>query len=68
MRGADYMQILDAARHAEHSLEHVIHLGTEEWDAMPANGRNLLAEPVLPGDVTNIQYTSGTTGSPKGYC
>ena len=31
-----------------------------------ANGRDLPPEPVLPGDAANIQYTSGTTGSPKG--
>jgi fatty-acyl-CoA synthase len=63
---ADYRQILDEARRPEQALEHAIRLGTEEWDAMLANGRDLPAEPVLPGDPTNIQYTSGTTGSPKG--
>jgi fatty-acyl-CoA synthase len=61
-----YQEILDAARTPEHSLEHVIHLGTGEWDAMLANGRDLPPEPVRPGDTTNIQYTSGTTGAPKG--
>ena len=33
---------------------------------MLANGRDLPREPVFPDDPTNIQYTSGTTGSPKG--
>ena len=33
---------------------------------MLANGCNLPSTPVCARDVTNIQYTSGTTGSPKG--
>jgi fatty-acyl-CoA synthase len=63
---ANYQQILDDARSPEDALEHVIRLGTPEWDAMLAAGANLSADPVLPGDTTNIQYTSGTTGLPKG--
>jgi len=63
---ADYRKILDEARGPEQALEHVISLGTGEWDAMLANGRVLPDEPVSPCDATNIQYTSGTTGSPKG--
>lgn len=63
---ANYEEILNAARLPEQSLDRVVHLGTEEWDAMLANGHDLPERPVLPGDTTNIQYTSGTTGSPKG--
>jgi fatty-acyl-CoA synthase len=63
---ADYQQILDGARRPDQALEHAIRLGTVEWDAMLANGCGLPDDPVLPGDPTNIQYTSGTTGSPKG--
>jgi fatty-acyl-CoA synthase len=63
---ANYQEILDAARSADQALAHVIHLGTEEWDNMLAQGCDLPSEPVLPSDATNIQYTSGTTGSPKG--
>ena len=62
----DYQQILDEARSSDQALAHVVHLGTEEWAAMLANGCDLPPEPVLAGDATNIQYTSGTTGSPKG--
>jgi fatty-acyl-CoA synthase len=63
---SNYQDILDAARSPEHALSHVIHLGTDEWDAMLAFGRDLPSQPVLATDPTNIQYTSGTTGSPKG--
>ena len=63
---ADYGRILAEARRPEHALEHVVRLGTGEWEAMLANGRDLPGDPVLPADPTNIQYTSGTTGSPKG--
>ncbi len=63
---ANYREILEAARSPEQRLEHVVYLGTGEWDAMLAGGRDLPSEAVKPGDATNIQYTSGTTGAPKG--
>ena len=46
--------------------EHVVYLGTPQWSGMLAGGCDLPAEPVLAADATNIQYTSGTTGNPKG--
>lgn len=55
---AEYQQILDQARSPEQALEHLIRLGTGEWDAMLANGRDLPAGPELPYDAANIQYTS----------
>lgn len=42
-----------------------IYLKTGDWEAMIANPGSLPAPP-SPQDVTNIQYTSGTTGNPKG--
>jgi fatty-acyl-CoA synthase len=63
---ANYQGILDAARFPDQALAHVIHLGTGEWNAMLANGSGLPSAPVRASDVTNIQYTSGTTGSPNG--
>src|SRR5579871_5274950 len=64
---ADYRNILDDARRDQHlPLEHAVYLGTDDWQRMLANGTE--PNPVAPDihDVVNIQYTSGTTGSPKG--
>ncbi len=46
--------------------EHVVYFGTDGWEGMLAQGREVPAGRVGSDDVTNIQYTSGTTGSPKG--
>ena len=64
---ADYAAILREARRAPgHQLERVIELGTDSWGAMLAGGVNLPDAPVDPRSVANIQFTSGTTGNPKG--
>jgi len=64
---ADYRAILDEAREAQPlTLEHVVYFGTLSWKGTLAGGRDVPECKVVPGDVTNIQYTSGTTGSPKG--
>ena len=64
---ANYGQILEeAAAGAPVPLQHRIFLGDPAWDAMIAGGMDYDANTALPNDVTNIQYTSGTTGAPKG--
>jgi len=54
-------------------LERVVYIGTDDWDELLAEGRDLPADAISermttlePGDAINIQYTSGTTGYPKG--
>jgi len=64
---ANYREILEEARRGQDlPLAHVILLGTSSWTKMIENG--VEPEPHAAGldDVVNIQYTSGTTGSPKG--
>jgi len=65
---ANYRQILDESRNGDAlPLEHVVWIGSDSWHAMLAGGIDLpAAESVTPDDVANIQYTSGTTGAPKG--
>ncbi len=62
-----YLEILDEARAGQElPLQWTVLLGAAAWDEMLAGGVELPALPLAPGDVVNIQYTSGTTGSPKG--
>ena len=63
---ADYEEILGRARHGlDLELEHTIYFDAPEWPALlEAEGR--LPDDVAIDDVANIQYTSGTTGLPKG--
>jgi len=64
---SDYKSILEEARRGQTlALEHVVFLGTDDWAGMLARGRDLGEVEISAHDVTNIQYTSGTTGSPKG--
>ena len=64
---SDYKAILEEAMSSgENALEHAVYFGTDTWDGMRANGADIAAADVAVEDVTNIQYTSGTTGSPKG--
>jgi fatty-acyl-CoA synthase len=63
----DYRAILEEARAGQETeLQQVVCCGTPEWASMIANGVDVPAGEIGCDDVTNIQYTSGTTGSPKG--
>jgi fatty-acyl-CoA synthase len=60
---SDYQAILEETGAVP---EHVIYLDHPSWDALLAQGREIPNRPATPGDIANIQYTSGTTGDPKG--
>ena len=64
---SNYLDILNQARTGlESQLEHVVVLGTDSWNGMLERGVDPPSLTVDPNDTVNIQYTSGTTGSPKG--
>lgn len=58
--------LLEAMAHSHHALRHSVGFDTPEWLDLCACDRKEPLPLVLPSDVTNIQYTSGTTGLPKG--
>jgi fatty-acyl-CoA synthase len=70
---SDYRQMVDTVRPSLEALEDVIYLGTDDWDALVAAGDGVYADDLAAreselafDDPINIQYTSGTTGFPKG--
>ena len=73
---SDYRAMIDEVRPELAALADVIFIGTPEWDALVEVGRasaggagDVLAEREAGlsfDDPINIQYTSGTTGFPKG--
>jgi fatty-acyl-CoA synthase len=75
-RTSDYRAMINEVRGQCHDLRDVVYIGEESWDALVAAG-SAASEAQLgelagrmatlsPDDAINIQYTSGTTGFPKG--
>jgi len=63
---ADYDAILrDAAQEQSLELRHKVHFDSPRWEEL-LHARGEIPSGVHPQDVSNIQYTSGTTGFPKG--
>ena len=72
-KGTDYEAMVNQVHPECPELTSAIYIGTPSWDALVAGGQWLAADAVgqamtgLEADEPiNIQYTSGTTGYPKG--
>jgi len=70
---SDYRGMVEETASQNPALERVVFLDTDDWDALLAEGESLDADALNvrqrtldPHDPINIQYTSGTTGFPKG--
>jgi fatty-acyl-CoA synthase len=64
-RNRDLVSVVEEARNSLPGLHEVIPLST--WPAFVADGAATTALPAVAcNDVAQIQYTSGTTGAPKG--
>jgi fatty-acyl-CoA synthase len=70
---SDYRAMVEETAAQNPALERVVYLDTDDWDDLVAAGQTLDADALdvrkrtlAPGEPINIQYTSGTTGYPKG--
>jgi fatty-acyl-CoA synthase len=63
----DYAAVLGEVRSGgDFALRAAIYFGSPDWERMLAEQPRPTSAQIEIDDVTNIQYTSGTTGSPKG--
>jgi fatty-acyl-CoA synthase len=75
-RTSDYRAMIDEVRPQCQDLRDVVYIGEESWDRLLAAGSAASTDELAgldrrmatlsPDDAINIQYTSGTTGFPKG--
>ena len=71
LKGADFVAMIDEARASVQALERAVYFATPEWDelassAVAHDGLRARVRELDFDDPINIQYTSGTTGFPKG--
>src|SRR5215216_4075052 len=62
---SNYVAMVDEVRGDLPALEQVVYLGSEAWQTLLAGADAELPQPQFDEPI-NIQYTSGTTGFPKG--
>ncbi|MFC7490180.1 MULTISPECIES: AMP-binding protein [unclassified Knoellia] len=72
-KASDYVSMIEEVRGDCPDLEHVWVIGQESWSELVAHAGEvsderlqLVGSELSPSDAINIQYTSGTTGFPKG--
>ncbi|MFG3105286.1 linear/branched/unsaturated fatty acid:CoA ligase LbuL [Streptomyces tendae] len=72
-KSSDYRAIVDQVRGRCPALRETVYIGDASWDALTAGAASVpqerveaLAAELSCDDPVNIQYTSGTTGFPKG--
>jgi fatty-acyl-CoA synthase len=70
---SDYVAMIDEVRGGLPQLRHVVFIGTSGWDDLMESAASVPVESLRArsaelgfDDPINIQYTSGTTGFPKG--
>jgi fatty-acyl-CoA synthase len=73
VKTSDYPAMVAEVRDACPDLERVVHIDTPDWPALLSEGDSVplravheRATTLSPDDPINIEYTSGTTGYPKG--
>ncbi len=72
-KGSDYVAMVAEVRPALPALQFLWHLGDDDWidwlahhEVAPPEALAVRQKELHPTDPINIQYTSGTTGFPKG--
>jgi fatty-acyl-CoA synthase len=70
---SDYRAMIEQVRDQCPTLERIVYLDTDDWAQLVESGTAVPAQALAertaaldPDDAINIQYTSGTTGYPKG--